>query len=397
MSASRSPGPVRRATASERHDHLVGAVYDAALDPQRWPAVLLALKDCFRTEAETFYILDFTSGRVREAHLAGIAPAWLGRFDEHYFSADNPWLQHSLALHRPGSVRTNERLDAHARAHGVLYRSRYYNEWMRPQGLHYSLGNTLTAERSGIANVTLLRAPDLPTFDAREVGLFERLSGHFMRALRIRDVLGETRLERHQLAATLDRLRDGLLLLSPDGRLLHGNRVALELLAQGRGLVFRRGHVAAAHDSDRAALDALLRLCVANPLGGGVQGQDTLLLHGLPPVRLQAARLDLPLSSSHAPQRCVLLSVSGGGPEAAVLPAVVLRRAYGLTPAETRLTVALLRGSTLREAAQDLDLSYETVRTRLKVVFGKTGTRRQAELVARLQRELAHPLDERSG
>lgn len=388
-------GAAHHARQSQLVDQLTASIYDAALDPQHWPAVLMQLKACFRTEAETFYILDFTTRRVRQAHLSGIGPAWLACFDEHYFSADNPWIVHSLDLHRPGQVRTNERLDAFARSSGLLYRSQYYNEWMRPQGLHYSIGNTLTTERSGIANVTLLRAPDLPTFDAQEIRLFERLNGHFMRALRIRGLLGEAQLQRHMLAGALDQLRDGLLLVAPDGRLLHGNRVALELLGQGRGLVYRHGRVQAAHDDERPAFKALLRAQAA-PAAEAAAGAGSLLLRsrdGGPALRVQVAALELPISSPHAPRRCVLLALSGAGNGGAP-PAALLRQAYGLTPAEARLAEALLQGLTLREAAQQLRLSYETARTRLKVVFGKTGTHRQSELLSRLQRELAIPLGE---
>ena len=390
----------QRRRLAEHVDHLTAAIYDAALDPQHWPAVLLQLKACFRTEAETFYILDFTTRQMRQAHLSGIGPDWLACFEEHYFSADNPWIVHSLDLHRPGMVRTNERLDVHTRTPGILYGSQYYNEWMRPQGLRYSIGNTLTTERSGIANVTLLRAPDLPTFDAQEVRLFERLSGHFMRALHIRGLLGDAQLQRHMLAGALDQLRDGLLLLAPDGHLLHGNRVALELLAQGRGLVFHHGRVQAAQVDERPAFKALLR-AQASPADGrsadGCTGVDTLLLHGRSggaAMRVQAATLELPLSSATAPRHCVLLALTAGAAMPAP-PAALMRQAYGLTPAEARLAEALLQGLSLREAAQQLRLSYETARTRLKQIFGKTGTHRQSELLSRLQRELAVPIGER--
>lgn len=375
---------------AEQAERLTGAIYDAALDPRGWPDVLLQLKHCFRSEAETFYILDFTTRRVRQAHLSGVTPHWLACFDEHYFSADNPWIVHSLSLHRPGQVRTNERLDAHAGGSGLLYRSQYYNEWMRPQGLHYSIGNTLTTERSGIANVTLLRAPDLPTFDGAELALFERLSGHFARALRIRGLLGEAQLQRGMLAEALDRLRDGLLLLAHDGRLLHGNRAALDWLAQGCGLVYRHGRVQAAHEADRADFSALLRTPAAVAVAPGA---DTLLLRergGGPGLRVQATPLTLPLASPQSAQRCLLLAVSRQ-PERAP-PAAWLRQAYGLTPAEVRLVEALMQGRTLREAAEQLALSYETARTRLKVVFVKTGTHRQAALLSKLQQELARLL-----
>jgi DNA-binding CsgD family transcriptional regulator len=62
-------------------------------------------------------------------------------------------------------------------------------------------------------------------------------------------------------------------------------------------------------------------------------------------------------------------------------PIDLLRGHFGLTPAEARLALHLVAGETLRSAEAKLSISYETARTHLKNIFGKTGTRRQAELV----------------
>ena len=59
----------------------------------------------------------------------------------------------------------------------------------------------------------------------------------------------------------------------------------------------------------------------------------------------------------------------------------LLRRHFGLTPAEARLALHLVAGETLRSAEAKLSITYETARTHLKSIFSKTGTRRQAELV----------------
>jgi DNA-binding CsgD family transcriptional regulator len=64
----------------------------------------------------------------------------------------------------------------------------------------------------------------------------------------------------------------------------------------------------------------------------------------------------------------------------------LLSRIFGLTPAESRLAAALANGSTLTQAARNLNISWETARTHLKTVFSKTNTHRQSELVALLSR-----------
>lgn len=59
-----------------------------------------------------------------------------------------------------------------------------------------------------------------------------------------------------------------------------------------------------------------------------------------------------------------------------------LGAAFDLTPAERRLCEILLRGSSLKESADMLEISFETARQRLKAIFHKTGTHRQSELIA---------------
>jgi DNA-binding CsgD family transcriptional regulator len=58
-----------------------------------------------------------------------------------------------------------------------------------------------------------------------------------------------------------------------------------------------------------------------------------------------------------------------------------LIRLYGLSRAEARVAVLLAKGLRLEQSAQQLGLTYETVRKHLKQIFSKTGTDRQAELI----------------
>jgi DNA-binding CsgD family transcriptional regulator len=62
----------------------------------------------------------------------------------------------------------------------------------------------------------------------------------------------------------------------------------------------------------------------------------------------------------------------------------VLSGLFDLTPAEARLAREVATGATMEAAAANLGLSIETVRTYLKRVMAKTGTRRQAELAVLL-------------
>ena len=64
----------------------------------------------------------------------------------------------------------------------------------------------------------------------------------------------------------------------------------------------------------------------------------------------------------------------------------VLQRAFGLTKCETKLALRLACGENLQDIADEFGITIGTARVQLKVIFSKTNTSRQAELVALLVR-----------
>jgi DNA-binding CsgD family transcriptional regulator/PAS domain-containing protein len=365
----------------EPQDDLLEAVYRAALDPDAWDDVMRLAHTRFRSTAQTFYVLDMRPRRVRPMSLRGIEPQWLAAFDRLYFTPDNPWLRLTGHLHRPGVVRTNERLARLAGDDDVLYRSVYYNEWMRPQRFRYTIGNTLLADDGVVANVTLLRPPDMPTFDDAEVAAFERLTRHMTLALRVAVQLERADLRNRGVAA-LDGLADAVALIDSQRRPLHVNAAMEALLRGARGLALRGGRLSATHPASQSRFAA----CVAAAASAdAVATPDPLLLPRGDGTRLSvrairagaAAGRYLPATST------VLVTASdpdrrpSGSPDA-------LRELYGCTRSEARLASLLADGRSLREAADAMGITYESARAYLKLVFAKVGVRSQAQLVSRM-------------
>lgn len=368
---------------------LTESVYDAALDAGGWSQVMQQMHALFNTSAETFYLLNPVTRRMREVHVAGIAPRWVATFDEAYFSIDNPWMQLSERLHQPGVVRTNERLISYTRQREVLYRSQYYNEWMRPQDFRFTIGNTLLREPDLIANITLLRPHGMPTFSATEVQAFEQLSTHMTRALRFGLKLETLDIERTRALQALGQLPHAALVIDPAGQVLQANPAAESLLQARRGLMVR-GNCLMAAAREQQHRFAVWLAQGTHGVSPGVEALEITL-----PAQRSAAPADvtswtvqiLPLAAGsvhyrHA-QRALLVLVTENKPPRP--PSIAaLRELFGLTPAEGRLAHALACGSTLRAAASELGIGYETARGCVKILFQKTATCRQSELVCRL-------------
>jgi DNA-binding NarL/FixJ family response regulator len=66
------------------------------------------------------------------------------------------------------------------------------------------------------------------------------------------------------------------------------------------------------------------------------------------------------------------------------IDAVTLSASYGMTQAENRIAMALSEGKSVMQIAADFNISRTTVAFHMRNIFQKTGTSRQAELVALL-------------
>lgn len=64
----------------------------------------------------------------------------------------------------------------------------------------------------------------------------------------------------------------------------------------------------------------------------------------------------------------------------------LMRRKFGLTVTEAELADLLAKGMSLREVSERLCISIWTARTHLNAIFQKTGTHRQGELIALINR-----------
>ena len=368
-------------------EDLVDTVYRAALEPTAWNEVMRMMDDCFPSVAQTFYFLHLEPRRVQPVSLLGVEPKWVGSFDEHYFAPDNPWIGLTQRLHRPGVVRTNERLDQVLGEPGVLYRSSYYNEWMRPQGFKYTIGNTLLADDGIVANITLLRAPDMKTFSRAEVQAFEVLSKHMTRALQM-----GMRLERSEtspaITAMLDAMPQAMAVIDARRRVLHANPAMESLLARRQGLTLRHAELRAADEGGQRQFAA----CIANAFStASAAAEDPspliLPLADAGHLRLQALPLAGQPGRTLIPRPTVLLMVTEHA-RLSPVSQLAIRQIYGCTASEAKLAQLLAEGHTLQQAAKRMGIAHGSARTYLKVVFEKVGVHTQAQLVARVLREL---------
>ena len=63
-----------------------------------------------------------------------------------------------------------------------------------------------------------------------------------------------------------------------------------------------------------------------------------------------------------------------------------LFKPYNLTPRETEIVLALLKGKSNKEIGNELYIEEGTVKQHLKIIFKKTNSKRRTELISKNQR-----------
>ena len=191
--------------------------------------------------------------------------------------------------------------------------------------------------------------------------------------------------ERRQAEETLNLLSTGMALVDRDCRLLLANRSASRLFDFADGLTLSHGRISTARrDQVEQLRDLVDRACSRLDGDGAEQtfaGVMTIDRGGdVRPLSIMVAPVQLG-EASEGDSRVAAIFIRDLEVRQSV-PPEVLAKLFGLTPAEARVVVELVKGKRPQEVADDLSVSLNTVRNQLKQIFSKTNTGRQSELIS---------------
>lgn len=377
-------------SGDDRALDLVTAIYDAALDAKLWPDLLNKIGDALGSSQIMFGFYDAATG-LTEIHAPRIDPDVLRSGAE--WGAGNP-LPGLSAAERPGKVFTVSDFLTPDEFMGTAF----YQEWWRPNGWSVEpLTTNLMVDGDAAAIMSISKAQDRPAFSSDDKRLFAMLAKHLVRAVELQRRLYPLTLVSENAQIGLGRLRQGVMLVDVEARLIFANGVARALLDAGEGLRLENGVVGAVRDIDsRRTLRTLIAACGTFPGSADFSGGETALPRGegrLPlhvlvmPIQPETAIVYSPWSRARRPAAILIVS----DPETEKRTSVErLRERFGLTPAEAAFALKIVRGDGRQAAAGRLGVTVGTARSHLSSIFEKTGTRRQAELV-RLLLDLQAP------
>lgn len=174
------------------------------------------------------------------------------------------------------------------------------------------------------------------------------------------------------LAATLDEIDYGLLLLDDQAQVLHINRAARDELDADHPLQLLGPELRARHPRDVAPLHAALEAAVK-------RGHRKLLSLGEDAGAVGISVV--PLGTLGQDGRSATLVMLGKRRVVGELAVQAFARAHGLTPGETRVLVALCEGVRPALAAAQHGVAISTVRSQIGSIRVKTGAASIRELM----------------
>jgi len=356
-------------------DSLVTRLYEAATNGELWPVALESMVRFIGNSGVHLFLTDENTGLVRQDAYFGMPEKLMIEYNNGQV-VDCPRVENALAHPEYRLLYDYQHIDERG-----IDRSEYYR-WLQKSGdgIRYYLGAQLfpTAGRP-----SWISFPFRHSEGHAQSTHMERLKlfvPHLERALRVSQQFGTASLLSSALAHSIDREERALIVMGTSGNVLYASDAAEDLARKSKWIRLSRAGIHLTNPNldqqlqhglancrqivERNSADAATEIEISVPDG------DSYRL-SLAPLMLQGRMFGID-------QPAVVVTITRIGAQ----EAEVRRRLQGLTGAELALALAVARGCTLVGYARGRGISLHTVRAQLKVVFEKTGTHRQAELVS---------------
>ncbi|HLA78172.1 MAG TPA: helix-turn-helix transcriptional regulator [Vicinamibacteria bacterium] len=365
---------------------LVERLYAAVGSEPDLREVLATVARHLHSDFVAIHEYDHRRRQARAIPIHNFEQRWHRAYVDH-FSRVNVWMINGRHTIRPGGLTLSHEMYPEGR----LGQTEWYADFLRPQGLRHSMGAVLSTDQDFSTTMAFMRGPRPGHYGEPEVTFVRNISSHLRQALRLHRRLAEAQAQTAAVSHALDRFPMAVVLVDGRGGVVAMNRAGSELLGEGDGLSLAVDRLVA-NGREARALRALLTGAIETTLGRSAQGGGGLLVERPSGRRpLQVWVTPLPRDPHGFGVRGALAAVFVSEPERGhPLSPECLAGLHDLTAAESRLASLLAQGQDLKQAAETLALSLHTVRTQLRSVFLKTGTRRQAELVHLLLSGPAH-------
>lgn len=353
----------------------------AAFNPERWEDFIETIWRQLPGTQVVLHTLDEITVGTSPLLLRGWEAAHIESYVSHY-AALNPWVRARALAPAMVPVWTEDTVPALS-----FKNSEFYTDWLSKSGdTQCATGFKLLHEQGRSASLDihygLAHAEANHRLSRRLLNVIGPSLHRSISALRLR--------QKREGKGVLDMLLEAAFIVAENSNIIDLNTTAQEFIDEGI-VVLRapKGRLSVRSASADQALyhevACLYRSDPGNHSGSTIRvtTADELLLLSIFPI-IYPGPSQTTITSLFPPRRAALVVIRRRPLRYQSDDTQRFAAQFSLTPAETRLAKALKDGSTLREAAELNNISYETARGHLRGIFGKSGIQRQIDLVRAL-------------
>ncbi|RUM97240.1 helix-turn-helix transcriptional regulator [Pseudaminobacter arsenicus] len=367
--------------ASLIDDQLVDLIYAAVLGESDWTDFLAELSSALPDGRSTLFYHDISQQKGAWELNHGLDERTLANYSA-YYARINPWMPKASIRPVGIGVVAEQMLPAE-----TFRQSEFYNDLFRPIGGETAVGVTIMREEGCSFLLSTLTSRADPEKNKAVADRLTTIAPHLRRAF--------------------NYYRGRAVQISEAGSSLF-NAIDIGFMVIGEGAIAKSVSPAGERIIEQSGCVTTtplgtVRLCCAqantllqNMLDRTYAGEKTnSVLTGS--VKLTLVKVNKDLCSAYFEGPTVILLMEPVKPDRSKVQSIgdgsslpnlsqIFGQRFGLTPAEQRLTTRIAQGERLNDAASLEGITKETARTRLKAIFSKTGTGRQAELILLAQK-----------
>ncbi|MES3025522.1 MAG: helix-turn-helix transcriptional regulator [Pseudomonadota bacterium] len=357
-----------------QHD-LIGSLYDAVLDAQRWAGLCGQIARAFGASSSAVLVQPTDGGAQFLDRTPNFEDSIVAPYEAYYWKRD-VWAAKAQEL---GMSQVHSSADMISDRE--FERTEYYADWCRQANVFYVIGSVFQVAPSKLGVLGIHRVRSLGHYDSAEKACVSAFVPHLKRALELRHRLAAAGMRERFSIAALEGARIAAFVVDASSTLLHANPYAASLLGGGSPLRMRAGCLVPTEARCARTFERLVRAAVLIAAGRtSPSGQSMCLAR---PGRLPLTLTVAPLMPSHdgsASTAAAIVLVRD--PETVTASMLTLQQLFDFTPSEAAVAQALARGSSLAEIAESHRVTLNTVKTHVQRVFAKTSTKRQGQLIA---------------
>jgi DNA-binding CsgD family transcriptional regulator len=365
---------------------LIGLIYEGATDARRWSKdILPAIVAYIDAPVCMLFTVLHPPQNGGYYFIHGMAQDQIDLYMNMYHQHD-PWAGAAYAkMMGEGEVLLGDELVPRDQ----LIESKFYKEYIaRDKNLSQLLTSVVFGLDTSNALPTPVICAFLRSFEHRDFNQVDAqrlrlILPHLSRSLGVMHLLKSAQLFVETSLAALKRLPSAVLLLNNAGEVTFVNQAAQRMLNDDDGLQLSKlsnaenlGMLCAEKISDSEAINNAISAALSRA------PNETPHFSNCVPVPRKSGKGCYTLQFSALGEHNEFNSASGtyaliiflnDSEQDIKIDPAILQSAYGLTPAEAKVAIALLESGSARELASKLGISQNTVGTQVKAIYAKLG------------------------